>query len=871
MWNPLTLLRRRRRSSADFAREITEHIALEAERLVAEGWSLAAAANEARRRFGNVGAAQERFHDARGLAFYDEARSNLLFAWRGIRHRPLQAIIVVVTLTLGIGISAGAFSTFDVIAFRPRVDASPVTFARVFLAYGTDSTPPDVPAAARVSDYLWFRDHVHSLRALAGWQAVSTTVDGRAAATHGMLVTCEFFDVYAPVRPLAGRVLQASDCASRDNVVVISHTLWRDVLSSAPDVVGRVLHINGRPLRVVGVAPPFSGPVNDANFWTPYTMRGYLQLGDDDPASPTALRLTLDGRLREGYSRSDARAELAVLVTQQDVLHHGRRSSVLVTDGSMLTQPGNGIAILTIVALVFLALACLATVVCANVTSLLLAVAHTRRVEMALRMALGSGSARLARMLLTETLALAAIAGGLATVVASRSPAYLLRWITQRELTYPTHPNWHVFAFLFVTTLCASLLVGSAPIRAALALDLVAALRGLTKDSRDGHRRSSNALMGVQIGAAVTLLIAAVSLARMSARVAASPAHLDTRRVLALNVVPPDRVTGAWSAYHEDVARTAAAVPGVEIVAFGSAAPIYDARAGVIVVTAAGTGKHALPAVQVSSRYFDVFGLHLIRGRLLATADDNCVAAVCPVVVSLETVHELWPHEDPLGKHVRVDPAGELEIVGVVSDAPSDIAARVEALMVYQSWRPSQRSYQAFARFGGDAATASHALAAAIADHFPGSVAAPETLQAFLDRFTDVFYRMGLAVGGVALVAATLALVGVYGVVSLSAKRRMKEMGIRIALGARDADVYRAMLRSNAPPVLIGLGVGVAAAVGLTIIIDRLTAATLPIPFADPFAFWGAPPALGVVVLLAIAAPARRATGAAPVEALRQD
>ena len=228
--------------------------------------------------------------------------------------------------------------------------------------------------------------------------------------------------------------------------------------------------------------------MNDVNFWTPYTLRGYLQLGDDDPASPTALEVTLEGRLREGYSRSDARAELAVLAAQQDGIHHGRHTMVVVTNGSMVDQPGNTSAVLTIVAFVFVALACLALVACANVVSLLLAVAHTRHVEMALRMALGSGSARLARMLLTETLALAAIAGVLASIVASRTPPYLIAWITQRPLTYPTHPSWHLFAFLFATTLLASLVVGSAPIRASLRLDLVAALRGLTKDSRDGPR-----------------------------------------------------------------------------------------------------------------------------------------------------------------------------------------------------------------------------------------------------------------------------------------------------------------------------------------------------------------------------------------------
>jgi hypothetical protein len=713
--------------------------------------------------FGSIEGYKDAGRDARGLALYDEARSNLLFAWRGILHRPLQAMIVVVTLTLGIGISAGVFATLDVIGFRPRVDANPATFARIFSAYGTDSTPPGFPAASRLSDYLAYRDHVRSLRAIAGWQAIAATVDGRAGTTVGTLATCEFFDVYAPVRPLIGRVLQANDCASRDNVVVISQALWRDVLSSAPDVVGRVLRINGQPLRVVGVAPLFSGPVNDVNFWTPYTMRGYLHLGDEDPASPTALWLTLDARLREGHSRSDASAELRVLAAQQDGIYHGRRTTVLVTDGSMVDRPGNTAAVLTIVAFVFVALACLALVACANVVSLLLAVAHTRHVEMALRMALGSGSGRLARMLLH----------GNARVGSDRR-----RVGEHRRQSHAAIPDRLAHAAAADVSDTSELARVRVPIcddggglargeqctdsRLAAARSRHRSARRLAKDSRDGRDDRSNALMGVQIGGAVALLVAAVSLGRMSARIAASPAHVDTKRVLALNIMPPDRIAGAWSDYHEDVARAVAAVPGVEIAAFGSAAPINDERTGTIVVTAAGTGKHVLPAIQVSSRYFEAFGIRLVRGRLLTTADDSCASSLCPVLVSLETARELWPHDEPLGKHLRVDPAGELENVGVVGDAPSDMAARVEALMVYQSWTPSERRYQAFARFNGDAPTATHAIAAAITGHFPGSVAAPETLQAALDRVTDAFYRVGLAVGGVALVAATLALVGVW-------------------------------------------------------------------------------------------------------------
>jgi ABC-type antimicrobial peptide transport system permease subunit len=207
----------------------------------------------------------------------------------------------------------------------------------------------------------------------------------------------------------------------------------------------------------------------------------------------------------------------------------------------------------------------------------------------------------------------------------------------------------------------------------------------------------------------------------------------------------------------------------------------------------------------------------------------------------------------------------------VVRDAPSDLSNRAEALMVYRSWTPAETRYQAFARVNGNADAAAHAVAATVMAHFPGAVSEPETIQASLDRAADAFQRVGAVVGVIALVAAILALVGVYGVVSLSAKRRTKEMGIRMALGARDVDVYLAMIRSNAPPVFVGLGAGVALAIGFTALVDRLTATSLPIRFADPIAFWGAPLALAIVVLLAIVAPARRATGANPVQALRQD
>ena len=183
------------------------HIAHRADDLERRGL-LRAAAERAARSSWEVEGYKDAARDLRGLAFGDELRSNAAFAWRGFRQRPLQAAIVVVTLTLGIGISAGVFSTLDVLAFRPRIDGDAASFVRVFSAYGTNSTPPGFPAASRASDYLAYRDHFRSLRVLAGWQGFSATVDGRIGTTGGMFVTCEFFKVYESVRPLLGRTLQ---------------------------------------------------------------------------------------------------------------------------------------------------------------------------------------------------------------------------------------------------------------------------------------------------------------------------------------------------------------------------------------------------------------------------------------------------------------------------------------------------------------------------------------------------------------------------------------------------------------------------------------------------------------------------------------
>jgi predicted permease len=834
--------------------EYRSHILHRADDLERRGLPRDAAERAARVEFGGVETQKEAARDARALRPWEELRANVAFAVRGVGHHPLQSLVVATTLTLGIGISAVVFSVMSALSFRARVDRDAATFTQILVSYRTDTTAPSFPGA---------------LSSIAGWQHVQLSLSAGARPTPGALVTCSFFDVYGPIRPIAGRMLQRDDCESRAPLVVIGNDLWRTAFGADPAAVGRVLRINGQTIRIVGVAPPFSSAQIDDQLWLPYTLRESLHLGPNDPASPNAIRLFIDGRLARGATRGDVASEARVLAAQQDRLTAGRHSAVFVTDGSLIAKPGNGLVVTGILAMVFVGLACLALVACASVVSILLAIAHGRRTEMALRMALGAGAPRLAIMLGTESLLLATVAGAIASALTYRLPRVLMEWIIQRPVNFSLAPDWHVFAFLLVTTIGAALVAANAPIRFALGLDLNSALRGVPDRPRNRVRRG-NVLMSAEIGGAAALLVATIALTRLPTRIANSPPQFDARHVLAMNLRAPDPATGGWRSFHDDVARTLATESGVRGIAFATAEPVGDEATGITDVKAAENVHRAIPSIEVSPGYFDVFGIRLERGRSFTLGDADC-AAVCPVIISREAARELWGSTDPLGRRLIVDATHALVIVGIVADASSKIAEPAQALMMYTPWRPNARLYQPFVKVDDAGSGVVRRVSALVSERFAGAVAAPRTVDEELTLMTDAFQRIGEVVGLMAAITAILAIVGVYGVVALAARRRLKEMGVRLALGARRMDVYRAMVAPNTRPVMVGLAVGAVFTTVLALESDRLLAAVFPVRIVDPIAFLLAVLGLAASVLIAMLVPARRATSVDPAVVLRQE
>ena len=850
--------------------EFQSHIQLRADDLERRGMSRAAAERAARVEFGGVEAQKEAARDARGLRLWEELRANVAFAARGIAHHPIQSLIVVTTLTLGIGISAVVFSVMSALSFRARVDRDAASFARILVSYRTDTTGPSFPGAVPLRDYLAYARGIRSLASVTGWQHVRLAVADGARPTPGALVTCGFFDVYGPPRPVEGRLLQRDDCESRAPVVVIGNELWRTMFGGDPGAVGRVLRINGQTIRVVGVAPPFTSASIDDELWMPYTLRESLHLGPNDAASAQAIQLFIDGRLTPGARRGDVAAEARVIAAQQDQLTPGRRTAVFVTDGSLIAKPGNGLVVSGILAVVFVGLACLALVACASVVSILLAIAHGRRTEMALRMALGAGATRLAAMLGTEALMLASVAGAVAAALTCRLPRILMEWILQRPLNFSLAPDWHVFVFLLVTTLGAALAAANAPIRSVLALDLNSTLRQIP-DDRVSRGRRAHLLMSAEIGGAAALLVATIALTRLPARIANSPPRFDAAHVLAMNLRVPPPVTGGWQSFHDDVARTLTTVSGVRGVAFATAQPVGDEATGITEVTTGAGSRRMMPSIEVSPSYFDVFGIRVERGRSFTLADADCTASVCPAIVSREAAREMWGSADPLGQRLAVDATHALVIVGIAPDASSRIAEPAQALMMYTPWRPNTRLYQPFLQVEDAGSGVVRRASSVVSVRFAGAVAAPQTVEKQLMLIVDAFQRIGQVVGITAAITAMLAICGVYGVVALAARRRLKEMGIRLALGARAMDVYRAMVAPNVWPLAIGLALGAGFATVMAVESDRLLAAVFPVRVVDPIAFLLAAVALAAAVSIAMLLPARRATVVDPAMVLRQD
>jgi predicted permease len=854
---------RRRRFEDDLDDELRFHVEARADDLVRAGMSPDEARRRARVELGAAAAHKEDVRAARGLGLVDEIAADLRFALRGWRRHRGLALAVIAILTIGIGISTAVFTLLNAGLLRPQVRLDPASFVRVFVGHAQAPKRPDGASPPEIDDVVTMEGGTRSLAALGGARKVSARLGGDPGDTRGLLVTGEYFQVYR-ARPLLGRLIEKGDCRDGAAVMVLREDLWRR-LGADPEIVGKVVSYNRRPFTVIGVmAGKMDGGLHDRSaVFIPHTHRDLWP-----PLARWDGRFETAARLRPGHRRADAAAELNMLMRQQDARHPGRESRVVVTDGSYIDTPGKSHVIFEFALLLGL-LAMLLLLVCSNVVSLLLARAHARSHEIAIRLSLGAGRGRLMRMLAVETLPLAAVAAGLSWLLAQDAPRLLVSYLDDDPRDIPLHPDWRVWIFVAGVTLLAALASGLTPAFEALKVNLVDSLKGRPAAAADGRRRPRlrDLLVVAQIAVTVVLLAGAGLFVRGYASLSWENRGYDSRHTLMAYLRAWGDDPPSWPAVHQAVRAELRVAPAIEVVAFAETTVPGGQHLRLVRMDGAASVASALAQMNgVSPDLFATLSVPLLRGRTFLPGE-SATGPVVPVILSNRLARDLWKSDDPLGGQLRTEEGHRFQVVGVVGDV--ERPGGKERGAIYRPLRPGPAAV--VVRFSGDAAAASATVEAAVRRAAPGVGAWARSFQARDDRDAARLARVAaviLVVGGCAMLVA---LVGVYGTVAFTVRRRTKEMAIRVALGARAADVVHALVTPTARAVGAGLLIGVTLAFLLA---PGLRSQAGELAFRDPLVYAATAVLLGAAALAAMVRPVLRALSLdqiGPAAILRED
>jgi putative ABC transport system permease protein len=800
----------------------------------------------------------------------DALLNDLRYTARALRRSPGFVLAAVATLALGIGATTTVFSLLNAFLLRPLPFPAPERLVAV--------TEDDLRRNARdvsssVPDYLDWRAGLTKLEELGAVhrRALTVRVDGDAERIGGAALTASMFRVLG-ARPAAGRVFtDEEDVAGAGKVVVVGEAFWRDRLGGGPDALGRVIQVNGEPHTIVGVMP--------ASFRFPYLEEMWVPLAPGAAAARGERFLTVIGRLRAGATAADAQAELAP-IAQRLVRTYPEN------DGRVARVAGLQAATVQSVRPVMLILLCavgfVLMIACANVAGLMLARSAERAREIAIRSALGAGRSRIARQLLTETLVLASIGGACGTLVAAAGLRLVLA-----AVPVPL-PYWlaftidgRVLALTLAATAASAVVLGLAPALQSARVDLQEVLRERGRGATAGRKgaRLRSALVVAETAAAVLLLVGGLLMMRSFLAMRRVEPGFVRSGVVAMQLELPaaDYPDDARIASTQDrLLERVRALPGVSHASLTGAFPV-DGDPITSNFSIRGIGEirsEAAYNLQVAPGWFETMGVSIVRGRAFDARDRAGAAPVAIVNETLAARH--FPGQDPIGRQIRIggaggDDADYATIVGVARDIHQrDVNQREIGSDIYRPLAQAQQRGVALAvRSSADAATLVAAVRrelAALDPHVP--LYNVKTVEQVLDEATwDA--RLNTALLAVfAAAALLLASIGLYGVIAYTVARRTHEIGVRVALGARPADVLRLVVGGGMRLAAIGLALGLAGALALANLLGGILFGVQP---RDPLTYATVAIALGLVALAASWLPARRALAVQPVAALRAE
>jgi putative ABC transport system permease protein len=853
-------------------KEVRFHLDQQTADLIAQGIEPDEARRQARLTLGGPEQVKEQCRDARGTRWLEELWTDLRYAARRLRGKPGFTAVSVITLALGIGASTAIFSVVNPILFEPL----PYPHAgRIMMVWDIfEGRRSDVT----FHTYREVAERSRSFDAIAVMEVWQPTMTGPAQPERldGQSVSTGYFRALG-ISPVLGRDFQASDDRFQGpKVAILSDALWQRRFNGDPTIVGREVKLDDDLYAVIGVMPRafenVLGP--SAEIWSPMQYdAGHIT---NLETSEWGHHLKMVGRLRPGATREQAKLELD-RIARTTVPEFPRPRWAALKYGFIVDplqeQVTRGVkpALLAVAGAVILVL----LIACVNVTNLLLARGAQRRGEFAMRRALGAAGSRLVRQLLTESLLLAIVGGALGMLVADLGVRGLV------ALSPPELPrvsaigvNGAVFAFAFGMTTLIGLLVGLIPALQASRSDPHSGLHQSSARTTGSHQWTRRTLVVVEVALALMLLVSAGLLLRSLDRIFAVPPGFDSSHVLTMQVQTTGHRLDANSAklrFYAQALEAARNVPGASVAAFTSLLPLNGGQSETYGAKfESDGGSYDVFRYAVTPKYFETMGIGLRRGRLL---DEHDTATAPRVVLISESLARHQFHDrNAIGQRVHVGPMNKpwYTIVGVVGDVKQTSLAESQVDAVYitptQSWFADE-AMSLVVRARSETSALAPAIRNAIwsvdKDQPIVRVATMDDLlaaSAAKRRFALILFEV------FGIVALVLAATGIYGVLSGSVTERMREIGVRSALGASRADILALVVRQGMTLAGLGVAIGLGGAAAAS---SALVTLLFGVSRLDAITYVGVIALLAGVSAIACSVPALRAARVDPLIALR--
>ena len=866
------------RREREMAAELDAHLALHIDDNLRAGMSPAEARRQALLKFGPVEGMKEAYRDRGGIPLLSHIARDVRYALRMLRKSPGFSATVIFTTALAVGVNAAIFTLLNAAALRslPVPDGDRLMTVTLRHEGSARRGVAGAPSMLSYPEFLAVRDQAsgafQGVTAFA-WAFGTATLGGPQPRTvNATLTSCEYFDVLR-VRPGLGRTFTAGDCvAGAAGTIVLSDGLWRAAFDADRSVIGRTVMLNRTPFQVIGVAAPgFTGTqLLREDAFVPLMFQKTFEPELDLLANANMSWLSVIGRLRDDATPSAAQAAVAVVAGRLTASGPGDRILRLEADRATLSGlPEVRTIVLGVSAMIMAAVGLVLLIACANIANLLLARAATRRREIAVRLALGASRGRLIQQLLTESLVLASIGGAAGGVIGAWSSVTLMRLLlanlppTLGPLVFQPQPDLSVAAYSIVVTATTAIAFGLLPaMQATRGQRLEVREAGSTE--RPAARRLQSLLVTMQVAVSVVLVLSAGLLTRGLYRANTIDPGLNVNGVtiVSFDLRGARYSPEAAAAFQRQAAARLGAVPGVQVVAQTGSVPLSDMHAETRFYFPGTEYSRFIEFSQVGAEYFAALHLSFVKGR---TFNDSELASERGLVVTESTARKLWPGEDPLAQALVLDKI-ERPVVGVIKDAQLSRLGQTDTPYVFLPAGPDSQTRLRLLVAATPGTVSPRALRDVVAAIDPQLAVDVTSLADTLEVWRAPSWIASMMAVALALLALILACTGVFGTVAYTVSRRIREIGIRVALGAAHDDIVRLIVRQGMRPVVAGIVLGIAGAAAVSSLLVNMLFGLSP---HDPIAFAAVTALLGAMALVACYVPARRALRVEPTTALR--